>query len=71
MKRVMSKKEAKEMALELKDKWEQIVTDAFRFGFLTDDICLGCGKVGCDGCPAGTRTGWDPRLATPKDGDEK
>ena len=64
----MTKKEAQECALTVRDKWEQIVTDAFRLGYLTDDICLGCGKVDCGGCPAGTCTGWHPGLRLPNRG---
>ena len=51
----MTKKEAERRALRLVDKWKEIVTDAFLYEYLVDDICLGCGKRSCDGCPAGTR----------------
>ena len=54
----MPEAKAKRRAIKLKDKWAQIVTDAFRFGYLTDDNCAGCGKYQCGGCPCGTSTGW-------------
>jgi hypothetical protein len=63
MKYTMSKKDALDCAIIVKDKWEQIVTDAFRMGYLSEDICAGCGKIGCEGCPAGTKTGWNPNLS--------
>jgi len=55
--------DAHNQALAIKDKWEEIVTDAFRYGYLTNNICLGCGKIDCMGCPAGTSTGWHPLLS--------
>ena len=58
----MTEEVAHKQALVVKDKWEEIITDAFRFGYLTNDLCLGCGKVGCTGCPAGTYTGWHPSI---------
>ena len=55
----MKREEAEKRALQLKDKWQEIITDAFIYGYLVDDICMGCGKRNCDGCPAGTETGWN------------
>jgi heterodisulfide reductase subunit C len=63
----MTKNEAHQKALSLRDKWEEIVADAFRYGFLRTDLCLGCGKPNCGGCPAGTYTGWDPNLVINKE----
>ena len=58
----MKKQNAKRIALRLKDKWEEIVTDALIRDYLVDDICLGCGKRSCGGCPAGVSTGWNPNI---------
>lgn len=59
----MTQQQAETKALRLAEKWKDIVTDAIRNGYLVDDICLGCGKRGCDSCPAVTTTGWNPSLS--------
>jgi len=61
----VSKAQARKRALELKQLWEEIVTDAIAMGLLTDDNCAGCGKYQCGGCPCGTGTGWRPGLTAP------
>lgn len=62
----MTQQEAERKSLRLANKWKDIVTDAIRNGYLVDDICLGCGRRGCDSCPAGTTTAWNPNLAAVK-----
>jgi len=58
----MGKSAARFVAQRLRDKWEEIVTDALELGYLTDRLCAGCGKFDCGGCPCGTSTGWRPGL---------
>lgn len=58
----MQEGEARRHAMRLKDKWEHIVTDAFKYGYLTTELCAGCGKYQCGSCPCGTSTGWMPGL---------
>jgi len=58
----MTKKQATKYALQLKDKWKEIVRDAILNEYLVNDICLGCGKRNCGGCPAGTATNWNPNI---------
>lgn len=57
----MKRSEAMVKARELEHSWKRIVEDAFRHGFLTTELCQGCGKANCGSCPCGTYTGWDPR----------
>ena len=58
----MTDEEANKRALQLVDKWRLIISDAIQEEYIVDDLCLGCGKRSCGGCPAGTYTGWNPDL---------
>lgn len=60
----MTEEQADQISMQLVDKWHQIVKDAILCGYIVDDLCLGCGKRGCGGCPAGTYTGWNPDIRT-------